>query len=141
MTTELMLTRHAGKVVAAKVQLDQRRMRAEDYDQLYALFTVVAGITESIKRLQMFTLYPDQHKWGIWWVESLCPDGCRFTLICEPHVSHGTHDAVRRELKNKRDVKSFTTIRIDRWIELPPLKYHDPFTPVVQRPHTPTTDQ
>ncbi len=113
---ELMFTEHAGKGIAAKVDIDHGRMTVDDYPRLYAEFTRACGC-KALAFIHMNSLYHDQVKDDVWWSTDLCPDGARFTLMVEPHVSREDYLGVRRFLQQRFDVKSFKTLRIDRWVQ------------------------
>lgn len=115
MSTELLFTERSGTGIAWILEVDHGEMNPDSYHQLYAEFGRRLGFQP--KFIEMHTLYPDQHRWGVWWSEHLCPDGCRFTLIVEPRTAHASYAHVKRELRNQRDVKSFKTLRVFKLLE------------------------
>lgn len=117
MSTEFIFTVYAGKGVGAKVQVDMARMRPDDFDPLYAAFIRAAGCKKMPEFVTMFTLYPDQCEQGVYWHEALCPDGARFTLIVPPEVDDVTLKTVRARLRQRFDVVSMKTLRVDRWVQ------------------------
>lgn len=118
MSTEFMFTTRAGKGVGAKVEIDMARMRSDDFDPLYAAFAKAAGCRKPPDFVHMFTLYPDQCEQGVYWHEALCPDGARLTLMVPPEVDDVTLKLVRSRLRQRFDVVSIKTLRVDRWVNL-----------------------
>lgn len=119
-TQELMFTERSGLGIAAKIEMDHGRMRPDHYDELYAKFLLAAGFKcgdTSAKFVYMHTLHPDQTDREIWWVDHLCPDGVRITLMVMPGVSADILKDVKTRLRKSRDVVSFKTLRVDKLIQ------------------------
>ena len=117
MSTELLFAKRCDGGVAWIVDVGHGDMTPEDYTKLYARFCRLANIDTRRSVIEMHTLYPDQHRWGVWWSEHQQPNGCGFTLIVEPRTAHASYAHVKRELRNQRDVTSFKTLRVTKLLE------------------------
>ena len=119
MSTEFLFTTRGAKGIGTKIEIDMGRMRPEDFTPLYVSFLNAAGCTKSPDTVTMFTLYPDQYDSGIFWHESLCPDGMRITCVLPPESDAATLKFVQTRLRARFDVVSMKTLRVQEWVKIP----------------------
>lgn len=117
---ELMFTKKGGRYVGAILRGGCHGWTSDDYAKAYARFTVAAGVRRP-EFVTMLTLYPDQCRGGVYWLEGLSPRGGVFTLIQLPGVADADVQRVRTWLRANRDVYRVIRQKIDDTID---FEYH-----------------